>query len=118
MMTQTVDLHVKSFEFAQDLTKQGITLSTAVVTVTVSFFKDIFGAAAPSSAKIVLAIAWMLFILSIAFGVVTLMGLTGSLAAGSSDINGPNTRRPAILQHTSFLLALALTVTAAIIALP
>ena len=116
-MPELSESQKKAFDFAQELTKQVITLSTAVITVTISFFKDIFGATVPSLAKILLACGWGVFTLSIVFGVMTLMGMTGSLATGISSIHGTNARLPAILQHSLFVIALTLTVIAAVVAL-
>jgi hypothetical protein len=68
----------KAFDFAADLTKQLITLSTAIITLTVTFSKDIVGNA-PARDHWWLLISWVAFIISILFGILTLMGLTGNL---------------------------------------
>jgi hypothetical protein len=68
----------KAFDFAADTTKQLITISTAIITLTVSFSKDILGGAADST-KIFLIWTWAIFIASIIFGLATLMALTGRL---------------------------------------
>ncbi len=68
----------KAFDFASETTKQLITISTAIITITVTFSKEIIGGA-DTSTKILLMVAWGLFLFSIIFGVFTLMALTGTL---------------------------------------
>ncbi|HEY9007886.1 MAG TPA: hypothetical protein VIM75_17220 [Ohtaekwangia sp.] len=68
----------KAFDFAADLTKQLITLSTAIITLTVTFSKDIIGKI-DSSNRYLLLLSWVFFIISILLGLLTLMALTGNL---------------------------------------
>ena len=68
----------KAFDFAADLTKQLITLSTAIITLTVTFSKDIIGRI-DSSNRYLLLLSWIVFIISILLGLLTLMALTGNL---------------------------------------
>lgn len=68
----------KAFDFAVDLTKQLITLSTVIITLTVTFSKDIIGVV-DNSNRYLLLISWIVFIFSILLGVLTLMALTGNL---------------------------------------
>jgi hypothetical protein len=68
----------KAFDFAADTTKQLITIATAIITLTITFSKDIIGGA-DNGPKAWLIGAWAVFILSIIFGVGTLMTLTGTL---------------------------------------
>ena len=67
----------KAFDFAADLTKQLITLATAVLTFTITFAKGIphieYGE------KVVLMTSWICYILSVGAGIFTLMSLTGNL---------------------------------------
>lgn len=74
----------KSFDFAADITKQLITLSTAIITLTVTFSKDIVGVG-DTLPKILLVWTWGIFILSIFFGILTLMALTGTLQPLSKE---------------------------------
>ncbi len=57
----------KAFAFAQETTKQLITLSTAVITLTITFLKDVVKAAPVGSAPYLQA-AWVFYLLSIVFG--------------------------------------------------
>jgi hypothetical protein len=68
----------KAFDFAAETTKQLITISTAIITLTVAFSRDILGGA-ENSPKTLLVSTWTIFILSIICGVLTLMALTGTL---------------------------------------
>lgn len=68
----------KAFDFAAETTKQLITISTAIITLTVTFSKDIIGNE-EHAPKALLILTWLVFILSIISGVVTLMALTGTL---------------------------------------
>jgi hypothetical protein len=68
----------KAFDFAADLTKQLITLSTAIITLTVTFSKDIIGSV-DYSIRYLILLSWIGFMISILFGVLTLMALTGNL---------------------------------------
>jgi hypothetical protein len=99
----------KAFDFAQDVTKQLITLATAVITITVTFLKDI-ATDAPKGARVWLELAWLLYVVSIPFGVLTLMGLTSNLEDPAPNIRGLNVRVPAAVQILCFTAALALTV--------
>lgn len=68
----------KSFDFAAETTKQLITISTAIITLTVTFSRDILGGA-ENAPKTFLVWTWAVFIGSIICGVMTLMTLTGTL---------------------------------------
>ncbi|MCX2743349.1 hypothetical protein OO013_05700 [Mangrovivirga sp. M17] len=119
----------KAFDFAADTTKQLITLSTAIITLTITFSKDIIGVTNISNSSSIFW-AWGIFILSVIFGIWTLMALTGSLqpmkkgetsneSESSTDktseeepinINGLNVKIPAGIQIISFIAGLILTV--------
>jgi uncharacterized membrane protein (DUF485 family) len=69
----------KSFDFAADVTKQLIALSTAIISLCVAFTDKIFSSSAAQSHSTVLLIALLLFVASIIFGIITLMALAGHL---------------------------------------
>jgi hypothetical protein len=51
----------KQFEIALDITKQLLTLATAVIAVTVSFWKDVINLAeADTTARFLIGTAWLL----------------------------------------------------------
>jgi hypothetical protein len=100
---------IKSFDYAQDVTKQVLTLATAVVTITVSFLKDIV-TEAPGDARTVLYFSWALFALSILGGIATLLNLTGRVAEVESSTEGIKAfaiRFFSLVQLISFFLAFA-----------
>lgn len=69
----------KSFDFAADVTKQLIALSTAIISLCVAFTDKIFSSSAAQSHSTALLIALLLFVGSIIFGIITLMALAGHL---------------------------------------
>jgi uncharacterized membrane protein (DUF485 family) len=117
----------KAFDFAVDLTKQLITLSTAIIALTVTFSKDIIGGV-DNSNRWLLFLSWLVFIISILMGILTLMALTGNLDPipkkqpknkdGSQPepikplpilITSTNVTSTAKLQVCTFMIALILT---------
>ena len=104
----------KAFEFASETTKQLLTLSTAIIALTITFSKD-FVREVPSAAINFLVWSWLGYLLSILFGIWTLMALTGTLQPKRTggkppNIWGTNVTRPAGLQVLSFVAGLALTI--------
>jgi hypothetical protein len=109
----------KAFDFAADLTKQLITLSTGIVTITLLFSKDLAG---PRELAV---LAWVFYLLSTLFGLWALMALTGTLAPvidGASQkekpdrtntpgplLMGRNVRIPSKWQILTFAAATILT---------
>lgn len=98
----------KAFDFAADFTKQLITLSTSIVTVSL-LFEDHF----PRQSSLA---AWALtfYLISSVCGLWTLMALTGTLAPLKAppidfDIRF-NVRFPSTLQIATFAIALLLTI--------
>lgn len=102
----------KAFDFAQDATRQLITLSTAVIALTVTFLTDVVKAASSGSAR-VLQLAWICYFISIVFGVFTLLGLAGNLErpgkTGKPSIYRLNIRVSSHVQVLSFCIAVLLT---------
>ena len=93
----------RAFDFASDLAKQLITLSTSIVTVTLLFSEHF-----PRSewAKT----AWVCYLLATLCGIWSLMALTGTIADASesfstASIYKSNVRIPATLQIVFFGLA-------------
>jgi len=120
----------KAFDFAADTTKQLIGISTGIIALMVTFSKDIVGDPA-NSPKTLLAWTWGLFIVSIIFGILTLMALTGTLQPQKKkqqkssesegdkggleesktpiDINNGNIRFFSLSQIALFVIAIILT---------
>jgi len=102
----------KAFDFALDATKQLITLATAVIALTITFLTDV-AKDAPAGTAVWLQIAWILYLVSIAFGIFTVAALTGALANLDAEeppsINAGNIRFLAGAQVLSFFVGIALT---------
>ena len=115
----TSEARSKAFDFAQETTKQLLTLSTAVIALTIAFTKDIVAGGSTIS-KVLLGLSWASYLLSALGGILTLMALTGTLgAAGRSEpsIMSKNITRPAGLQAVAFVVGLVLTIVAGAVAL-
>lgn len=104
------DLRKKAFDFASDTTKQLITLSTALIALSITF-KGNFN---QGGNEALLLICWISFFLSVLFSIGTLMALTGTLEKSAENgeakvelsIYGKNVKRPSALQIFFFLLGL------------
>ena len=97
----------KAFDFAADLAKQLITLATGVIAVIITFFDK---SGSESSTTIpVTALGWPLglYMVSVVFGIVSLMALTGQLVTKGTAAtpNAPNARVYAGIQIVLFLAA-------------
>jgi hypothetical protein len=99
----------KAFDFASDATKQLITVATGVVTATVLFS---FGLDTRSR-EWALA-SWTALTLSVVFGLMTLLNLTGNLQnatdAKPASINAKGIRQFSQIQIGLFLIGIALLV--------
>jgi len=102
-----LDYQKKSFDFAADLTKQLITLSTSIVTISL-----LFGDHFPKQSLLAVW-AWTFYLVSSVFGLWTLMALTGTLApVGKAPTDFDlhlNVRLPSTLQVATFAAAVILT---------
>lgn len=110
------DMKIKSFDYASDISKQLILLSSSIFTITITFREYIFGKDVTISAHGLLLYVWILFIISILFGIITLRALAGTLNRLSKDGNDEasiydcNIRTPALCQSFTFLLALVFAI--------
>lgn len=104
---------MKAFEFAADLVKHLITLSTGMIGLTITFSKDVVRSIPEGRPVRFLQYSWVINGISVIFGAWTLMALTGTLGAEGStpSISGPNVRFPAGMQVVTFLAGLGLTIT-------
>lgn len=102
----------KAIDFAADIAKQMVTLSTGIVTITILFSKEIaFGRSWAVA-------AWVVFLISTLAGLWTLMSLTGTLfeiAKGGAATGEPiklslNVLVPARVQVFTFVLAILFTI--------
>ena len=66
------------FDYASDLTKQLLTLSAGIITISVTFAKDI-AQNNPRRIRRYISLCWICNFLSIFFGILSLMALTGAI---------------------------------------
>ncbi|PHN00858.1 hypothetical protein [Flavilitoribacter nigricans] len=114
------DQRLKAFDFASESTRLLITLSTGFIALTITFSKEFIGDVTQVPIW-PLALAWLLFFLSIMFGILTMLSLTGSLSedatskeapgkkGGKLSIYSPNITYMSILQILFFLAAVLFT---------
>ena len=99
-----------AFEFARDTAKEFLTLATGIIALTITFSKD-FVRTVPPSARMFAVLSWGAFLLSVFFGLLTLMALTGSLEKQKEfSIYDSNIRLPAGAQILTFFAGLVLAV--------
>ena len=94
-----------SFEFAKEVTTQLLTLATAVVSISVTFVKDV-SPSVTSAARGTLYTSWVLFLVSIVCGVWVLGAMTGTLAQSppaQATVYSSNIRLPSLLQVMAFV---------------
>jgi len=103
-----------AFDYARDSTKQLMTLATGVIALTITFARDFVGGA-PQRLRWYVIGSWILLLISVAFGQLCLMALTGVL--GSREVPPPvpsiyngSIVAPSILQVLTFGGGLALAV--------
>ena len=104
-----------AFNFASDLAKQLIVLSTGILALTISFTKDLVKNI-PEQKLWTIKAAWITYFVSILCGVWTMSALTGQLAPSARMGTGIpleigwNIRFPAAIQSLSFLAATFLVI--------
>ncbi|MBT2524135.1 hypothetical protein J7E91_01485 [Streptomyces sp. ISL-99] len=106
-----VERRKQALTAASETSKHVLTLTTAVVTITISLAKDITTRAAPSD-LLWLQMAWLAHAISVLAGVATLLALAGTLSEGDStrSIYSPNIRLPAAMQMAFFAFGVVLVV--------
>jgi hypothetical protein len=97
------------FDYAGDLTKQLLTLSAGIITISVTFAKDI-AKNNPRKIRRYISLCWIFNFLSIFFGILSLMALTGAIddaiSTGEKVTMHGNMRVFTALQIITFLLGL------------
>ncbi len=104
----------KGIDFANSLSKELITLSIGILTITITFIRDIFKGNVHKY-KFRISVAWTFFFLSIICGIWSMMALSGSLI-NIQEIPSIDSsifisaRLPAILQVLTFLTGILLVI--------
>ncbi len=97
----------KAFDFASEVVKQQLTLAVGIFALTLTFLKDVV---ADGTNTTLLELAWIGYVASVLFGLLTLMALAGVLGSGAvGGIYNPSVRRFAGLQTVVFFTSLGLT---------
>jgi hypothetical protein len=118
---QSKNPYPQSFEYARDSVKQLLTLSTAIIGVSIALFKDVFK---PCSIfpKILVTVTWSSFVISVLCGVMTLFAITANVAAIErriahgmdlhfiKGINSPNIKNKAAAQGYAFVIGILFVV--------
>lgn len=102
-------LVAEGFSFAKDVATQLITLSTGLLTISITFTKDVFKGV-PIKGRGLLIAAWLLHVVCITFGVWTLMALAGNLLQfNPKEIqqNLGSAQWPAMVQVIAFIAGTA-----------
>lgn len=104
--TRQVDLRLqKTFDYAMDVTRQLLTLGTAVLALTLTLGKDV-----PTGRQGFLLTAWAAFLVSVISGIFTLYALMTEFAPSRRDqdaipsIGSWRVRGPSLLMVTAFAL--------------
>lgn len=112
-----MSIEKQSFDFARDIIKQVIALSSTIPALMITFSKD-FVTNLPADVKCIAFWSWGFFLSSVFFGILSLMALTGILASKVKNNNGskkngilkPNLRLFAGIQITLFFIGLFLVI--------
>ena len=111
----------RSFDVAADVAKQLIVLAAGIITITITFSKDFIGRDVNGVERLVIGVAWLLYLVSILGGIWLLYALAGSLSQMDKGVNRSiydgNTAIPMGVQQIAFLLALVLTVVFGLLAM-
>lgn len=74
-----IERKLLAFEFAKDASKLLVTLSTAILTLSITFYEKVIGSCPEQIEKNILIGSWFFFLFSIFFGAWSLLALTGNL---------------------------------------
>lgn len=99
-----------AFTSATEVVKNTLTLSAAMLTLSIAFVKDL--KAKPTNLEVwFLESSWVLLFLSVVFGIATLMAITGSLAKkyhiSGDELYKNNIRIPMVLHFICFIAGIA-----------
>lgn len=108
-MTDEQEIALKGFEYAKALTELLISLSTGIVTLSITFSKDIFSTDTLKLKQSLVAV-WIVYFLSILAGLSHQMFLTGALTDSPASIEIPNSARYAGMAQQIFFMGATLMI--------
>ena len=92
---------------AQDICKQLLTLTTAILTLTISLLKDVLHGIHPSD-LVWLRLSWLVLLVSLLFGLLTMGALTDELNKPAPSVNNSTVRTVAITHQVLFFVGVGL----------
>ena len=98
---------IKQFDYAKDAIAQVITLSSAILAVSLTFSQNWAVRATPGEKRI-LQTSWAAFLLAIIVGVWAMLAIAGVAFRGGGDLRGWSVRLPWMLEVLAFLAGLGL----------
>lgn len=103
-----------AFSSAADWSKQLVTLSTGIVTLTVTFSEKVFGNNVTHGERWLLWLAWVAFLVAILAGVIVLGSLTGALSSNvvpnPTELGNNAIKFSALAQLVAFVIGVAFIV--------
>jgi hypothetical protein len=103
------DFAAKAIDVCNETVKQLITVASGVVTISITFLKDL--KPTPRERRLLVS-SWVMLLLSVVMGILTLQALVGNLGARArapqAQLFDTNDRWSATLQEVLFLCGLAL----------
>jgi hypothetical protein len=103
----------KAFDFAKDVTVQLITLATGIIGIEVTLLKDVIETVSHGG-RWFLFVSWIALLLSVIFGIMTILALTGTLQPKDESVPltiwGRNITALSVCQIILFLMGLVLTI--------
>ena len=114
----TSDREKLAFDYARDSTKQLMTLATGVIALTITFSKN-FISSVPQEIKWHVTWCWILLLVSVLFGQLCLMTLTGILGSNKDpspplNIYNATVKTTSSIQVLTFFVGLILAIKFAI----
>lgn len=115
------DWSERAFDLVVEITKQVLTLSTGVVALSVTFLTDV-ASDASGAARLVLGSSWVVFIVAVVLGMMTLMAAAGIQRDADADgaptpsIDARNLRLLGAAQLLTFAFGLILLLAAGVMA--
>jgi hypothetical protein len=109
-----MDVSLAGFNSANELAKQLITLATGILALSITFIRDIL----KNNAHVViwpLTCAWVSYLLSVCFGIWTMMAITGTIFEATQNPTNSATYEmnisvPALLQILAFIIGTILLI--------
>ncbi len=108
----------KAFDFSLEVTKQLVTLAMAILVLTVTFLDTTEKGPDTSETPWLWVSAWIIYILSVVFGILTMMALTGTLEPkDKAQVKTTTIRQGSVVMFSCMQIVLFVVGTACVVAL-